>query len=191
LETQISDNELIEKVLNKDSKALEILYDKYSPILFTLIKKILGDYNKAENVLADIFVILWQKSNLYDFNTKNLYAWLILLARNKSIDFVKRERGEINEEYNDDYENQFIIPQISPEIDSLEIDAAFDKRVIIDSGVNNLTDAQHYVLSLAYYEGLNENEIAGRLNIPLPTVKTKLRVVLNSIKDHVSKEENQ
>jgi RNA polymerase sigma-70 factor, ECF subfamily len=191
LETQISDNELIERVLNKDSKALEILYDKYSPILFTLIKKILSDNNKAENVLADIFVIIWQKSDLYNFKTRNLYTWLILLARNKSIDLLKRERGEINEEYNDEYENQFIIPQISPEISSLEIDDAFDKRDLIYSGMNNLTDAQQYVLSLAFYEGLNETEIAGRLNIPLPTVKTKLRVVLNGIKEHISNEGNQ
>jgi RNA polymerase sigma-70 factor (ECF subfamily) len=191
LETKLTDREAIEKVVNKDSKALEALYDKYSPILFTLIKKILSDKSKAKNVLADIFVIIWQKSDRYDLASDNLYTWLVFLARNKSIDFLKRERGEINEDYTDEYENQFIIPTISTKINSLEIDEAFNTRDIIYTAINNLTEAQQYVLSLAYYQGLKETEIAEKLNIPLPTVKTKLRVVLNSIKESMMKEGNR
>lgn len=191
METKLTDRELIERVINKDSKALEILYDRYSPILFTLVNKIVTDKSNAENILADIFVIIWQKSNLNNFNAQNLYTWLILLTRNKSIDFVKRERGEIIDEYTDDYENQVVLPKISPEISSLELDEAFDKRGTIYSAVNQLTEAQQYVLSLVYYEGLSEKEIAKKLNIPVPTVKSKLRVALNSIRENLAKEENQ
>jgi len=191
LETKLTDRELIERVINKDSKALEILYDRYSPILFTLVNKIVTDKSNAENILADIFVIIWQKSNLNNFNAQNLYTWLILLTRNKSIDFVKRERGEIIDEYTDDYENQVVLPKISPKISSLELDEAFDKRGTIYSAVNQLTEAQQYVLSLVYYEGLSEKEIAKKLNIPVPTVKSKLRVALNSIRENLAKEENQ
>ncbi len=191
MDTQISDKELIERIVNKDSKALEALYDKYSPILYTLIKKIVGEKSKAETVLADVFVIVWQKSHLYDQNLNNFYSWLILLTRNKSIDFIKRENGQIIDEYTDEYENQFIIPKISSAIDSLELDEAFDKRGTIYSAVNNLTEAQQYVLSLAYYYGLTESQIAEKLNIPLLTVKTKFRVVLNSIKETLTKESNK
>lgn len=191
METKLTDRELIERVINKDSKALEILYDRYSPILFTLVNKIVTDKSNAENILADIFVIIWQKSNLNNFNAQNLYTWLILLTRNKSIDSVKRERGEIIDEYTDDYENQVVLPKISPEISSLELDEAFDKRGTIYSAVNQLTEAQQYVLSLVYYEGLSEKEIAKKLNIPVPTVKSKLRVALNSIRENLAKEENQ
>lgn len=191
METKLTDRELIERVINKDSKALEILYDRYSPILFTLVNKIVSDKSKAENILSDIFVIIWQKSNLYNFNAQTLYTWLILLTRNKSIDFVKRERGEIIEEYTDDYENRLVLPKISSEISSLELDEAFDKRGAIYSAVNQLTEAQQYVLSLAYYEGLSEKEIAKKLNIPVPTIKSKLRVALNSIRENLAKEENQ
>jgi RNA polymerase sigma-70 factor (ECF subfamily) len=190
VETQITDRELIERIMNKDSKALEALYDKYSRVLYTLVKKILNDKAKAEEVLADVFVIIWQKSDLYDHNTQNLYTWLILLSRNKALDLQKRESGLVTEEYNDDYENKFIIPQISPEITPIELSGAFDKIGMINSAMTNLTEAQQYVLSLAYYNGLNEKEIAEKLNIPLPTVKTKLRVVLNSIGEQVMKEDN-
>ncbi len=191
MDTQIPDKELIERIVNKDSKALEILYDKYSPILYTLIKKIVVEKDKAETVLADVFVIVWQKSYLYDQSLNNFYTWLILLTRNKSIDFMKRENGLITDEYTDDYENQVIIPKISPAIDPLELDEAYDKRGTIYSAVNNLTEAQQYVLSLAYYDGLTESQIAEKLKIPLLTVKTKFRVVLNSIRATLTKESNK
>lgn len=191
METQIPDKELIERIVNKDSKALEILYDKYSPILYTLIKKIVVEKDKAETVLADVFVIVWQKSHLYNQSLSNFYTWLILLTRNKAIDFMKRENGLITDEYTDDYENEVIIPKISPAIDPLELDEAYDKRGIIYSAVNNLTEAQQYVLSLAYYDGLTESQIAEKLKIPLLTVKTKFRVVLNSIRATLTKESNK
>jgi RNA polymerase sigma-70 factor (ECF subfamily) len=190
VETQTTDRELIERIMNKDSKALEALYDKYSPVLYTLVKKILNDKAKAEEVLADVFVIIWQKSDLYDHNTHNLYTWLILLSRNKALDLLKRESGLVTEEYDDDYENKVIIPKISPEINPIELSGAIDKIGMINSAMTNLTEAQQYVLSLAYYNGLNEKEIAEKLNIPLPTVKTKLRVVLNSIREQIMKEDN-
>jgi RNA polymerase sigma factor (sigma-70 family) len=191
LETQFTDKELIERIVAKDSKALEALYDKYSSLLYTLIKKIVNNKNKAENILADVFVIIWQKGELFDLTSNNLYTWLILVARNKALDSIKRDNGLITEEYNDDYENSYILPKISPDVDSLELEKALDKTSKIYSVISNLTEAQQYVLSLAYYKGLTEKEIAEKLNIPLPTVKTKLRVVLNSIRDNLMNEEIQ
>jgi RNA polymerase sigma-70 factor (ECF subfamily) len=188
LSTQIKDIELMQRVVERDSKALESLYDKYSPVLFTLINKILGSKEKAEIVLTEIFVIIWQKCELFNLETQNLFTWLILLTRNKSLDYLKRERGDQLPEYNDEYENSEIIPKISPEITPLDIEDAFDKRDLIFNAMGNLTDAQQYVLSLAFYEGLNENEIAKRLNIPIPTIKSKLRVILNSFRDVLDKE---
>lgn len=188
MSTQIKDIELMQRVVERDSKALESLYDKYSPVLFTLINKILGSKEKAEIVLTEIFVIIWQKCELFNLETQNLFTWLILLTRNKSLDYLKRERGDQLPEYNDEYENSEIIPKISPEITPLDIEDAFDKRDLIFNAMGNLTDAQQYVLSLAFYEGLNENEIAKKLNIPIPTIKSKLRVVLNSFRDVLDKE---
>lgn len=188
MSTQIKDIELMQRVIERDSKALESLYDKYSPVLFTLINKILGSKEKAEIVLTEIFVIIWQKCELFNLETQNLFTWLILLTRNKSLDYLKRERDDQLPEYNDEYENSEIIPKISPEITPLDIEDAFDKRDLIFNAMGNLTDAQQYVLSLAFYEGLNENEIAKKLNIPIPTIKSKLRVVLNSLRDVLDKE---
>jgi RNA polymerase sigma-70 factor (ECF subfamily) len=191
VDTQIADIELFQKISNRDSKALESLYDRYSPVLYTLVKRIVVDKEVAEEILADIFVIIWQKSSMFDINSGNLYSWLINLSRNKALDFIRREKSLITDEYNDEYENAFIIPTISTLIPSNDLDKTFSNREKIYSAVHNLTEAQQYVLSLAYYDGLTESEIAKKLNIPLLTVKSKIRVALNSVKENLAKEEIQ
>lgn len=191
MSTQTKDIELIQRVIERDSKALESLYDKYSPILYTLINKILGNKEKSEEVLTEIFVIIWQKCELFSLETQNLFTWLILLTRNKALDTLRRDRGDELPEYDDDYENSAIIPKISLAINPLDIEEAFEKRDLIFSTIGKLTEAQQYVLSLAFYEGLKENEIAKKLNIPLPTIKSKIRVVLNGVRDLLDKETNQ
>ncbi|MFZ1518966.1 MAG: sigma-70 family RNA polymerase sigma factor [Ignavibacteriaceae bacterium] len=191
MDIESSDIELIQRISNRDSKALEILYDKYSPILFTLVKRILGDKTKTEEVLADIFVIIWQKSSLFNLNSGNLYTWLINLSRNKALDSLQRDNSLVTEEYNDEYENDFILPNLSMLIPTNDLEKNFSKHQKIYSAVHNLTEAQQYVLSLAYYEGLTESEIAKKLNIPVLTVKSKIRVALNSVRDNLSKEEDQ
>lgn len=191
MDTQIADIELFQKISNRDSKALESLYDRYSPVLYTLVKRIVVDKEVAEEILADIFVIIWQKSSMFDINSGNLYSWLINLSRNKALDFIRRDKSLITDEYNDEYENVFIIPTISTLIPSNDLDKTFSNREKIYSAVHNLTEAQQYVLSLAYYDGLTESEIAKKLNIPLLTVKSKIRVALNSVKENLAKEEIQ
>ncbi len=191
MDIESSDIELIQRISNRDSKALEILYDKYSPILFTLVKRILGDKTKTEEVLADIFVIIWQKSSLFNLNSGNLYTWLINLSRNKALDSLQRDNSLVTEEYTDEFENDFILPNISMLIPTNDLEKNFSKHQKIYSAVHNLTEAQQYVLSLAYYEGLTESEIAKKLNIPVLTVKSKIRVALNSVRANLSKEEDQ
>ena len=188
MDTELTDIELIQRITNRDSKALENLYDRYSPVLYTLVKRIAVDKEKSEEILADIFVIIWQKSFMFDANSGNLYSWLINLSRNKALDFVRREKSLILDEYNDEYENSIIIPTISTLIPSNDLDKTFNSRDKIFSAFHNLTEAQQYVLSLAYYDGLSESEIAAKLNIPLLTVKSKIRVALNSVKEILAKE---
>lgn len=186
-----SDIELIQRVAGFDSKALEALYNRYSSILYTVIKKIVTDEKLAEEVLTDVFVIIWRKINYFDFNTKNVYTWLITLARNKAVDTLRRNREVENiEEYNEEYENKYIIPRLSHEIDALDLNTALGIKGNVEKALNQLTDAQQYVIYLAYYEGLTEKEIAAKLNIPLQTVKSKIKIALTNLRDNLIKGES-
>ncbi len=185
-----SDKEIILKVAGNESKALEELYDRYSPVLFTLINKIVQDKSAAEELLSDIFVIIWQKVDLFDSEAGNVYTWMINLARNKAIDFVKRNRNpEEMKEYNDEYENENIIPHLSSSVEPMDLDKVLSMKDKINNSFNKLTDAQQYVLNLAYYRGYNEEEIARELNIPLPTVKFKISLALGNLNKNLVAEE--
>lgn len=186
-----SDIELMQRVAGFDSKALEALYNRYSSILYTVIKKIVTDEKLAEEVLTDVFVIIWRKINYFDFNTNNVYTWLITLSRNKAVDTLRRTReGEGIEDYNEEFENKYIIPRLSHEIDPLDLKTALGIKGNVEKALNQLTDAQQYVIYLAYYEGLTEKEIAAKLNIPVQTVKSKIKIALTNLRDNLIKGES-
>jgi RNA polymerase sigma-70 factor (ECF subfamily) len=191
LDTDLTDIEIIKKIINRDSKALESLYDRYSPVLFTLIKRIVGDQSKAEEILSEVFVIIWLKSEKYDLNSHNLFIWLINLSRNKALDYKRREESLVTDEYTDEYEDKNIIPDLSAHIPNGDLSKSYSTTEKIQGAFHTLTEAQQYVLSLAYYDGLSESEIASKLNIPVLTVKSKIRVALNSIKENLANEVNQ
>lgn len=181
--SSISDSELMLKVAGYDSKALEQLYDRYSPLLYTLIKRIVGDKQVAGEILSDVFVIVWKRIDRFDFKSSNVYTWLVTIARNKAVDTVNRKRQKEGlEDYSDKYEVENILPRLSPAIALLGLEQVFGKSDKVNETINGLTDAQRYFLELSYYEGLNEKEIAEKLKIPLPTVKSKLQLALGILK---------
>ncbi|MDR3625861.1 MAG: sigma-70 family RNA polymerase sigma factor [Ignavibacteriaceae bacterium] len=190
-----TDIDLMQRVSSNDSKALEVLYNRYSSLLYTLVKKIVSEEQTAEDILSEIFVIVWRKADLFDFNTGNVYTWLVTLARNKAVDTLRRlqlnnkpddEKPEF-EPYDDNYENKFIIPQLPDSIDPLDIRTAFSIKDDVETALNKLTDAQQYVIYLAYYEGLTQKEIAEKLNIPLPTVTSKIKIALSNLRENLVK----
>jgi len=182
----LTDAEIMLKVAGYDSKALEQLYDRYSPILYTLIKKIVTDKESAEEILSDVFVIVWRQIDQFDFKTNNVYTWLVTLARNKAIDVLNRKVGKLMPEYDDEYEKEHIVPKLSPEIQALELKEVMNKKEKLEKALNGLTDAQRYVLDLSYYGGMDLAEIAGKMNIPAGTVKSKLQVAFGNLIQKVS-----
>jgi len=188
LTTELNDIELFKRILNKDSKALEALYDRYSPVLFTFIKRIVNDTAIADGVLADVFVIIWQKTSKLNFEHHNPYAVLINLCRNKALDTLRRAQNIELPEYTGDFEDEFILPKLSIHTPQNDLSKILPNREKIQFAIHSLTEAQQYVISLAYYDGLTESDIAAKLNIPLLTVKSKIRVALNSIKENLAKE---
>jgi RNA polymerase sigma factor (sigma-70 family) len=182
-----TDAEIMLKIAGYDSKALETLYDRYTPILYTLIKKIVKDQETAEEVLTEVFIMIWKHIDEFDFKASNVYTWLVTLARNKAIDEMKRKKGEEMGENNDEYEKGRIVPRLSREIESLELEEVLEKREKIEVAINSLTDAQRYVLELSYYEGLDEKKIAEKLKIPVSTVKSKLQVAIGNLMQKLSK----
>ena len=178
------------QVAGFDSSALEKLYDRYSTFLFTLINKTVSDEQLAEEILSDVFVIIWNRNDHFDFKANNVYTWLVTLAKNKAVDSLKRKKGTSSlPRYTSEYEIENIIPHLSTSAEPMDLNKVLSMKDKINDSFNKLTDAQQYVLNLAYYEGYNEQEIARELNIPLPTVKSKISIALSNLNKNLATEE--
>lgn len=187
---ELTDLELMREIANFESRALEELYDRYSPLLYTLIKKITPDEETAEKVLVDVFVIVWRKTYKFNFNNGNVYSWLVTLARNKAVDTLRRSRLSLSASqiYDDDYEDYFIIPTFPDDMDSLDLNTAMSLVPKVERALSKLTDTQKYVLHLAYYEGYTIDEIADKLNVPIETVRSKVMNALHNFRDNLTRE---
>ncbi len=183
----LTDAEIMLKIAGYDSKALEQLYDRYTPLLYTLIKRIIPVKETAEEVLSEVFVIIWRQIDQFNFSNSNIYTWMVTLARNKAIDVKNRTIGKVTEEYTDEYEKEKILPNLSSEIESVELEEVLEMKEKIQGAMKSLTDAQRYVIELSYFEGLDESGIAEKLKIPSSTVKSKLQVAIGNLMKKISK----
>jgi RNA polymerase sigma-70 factor (ECF subfamily) len=183
----LTDLELLRKISAQDSRALEELYDRYSPILYTLIKKIVSDERTAEIIIVDVFSIVWTKSGKYDFENGSVYTWIITLARNKAVDNLRRTGSPADSQdvYDDEYEDYFIIPFLDKKIDFLDLKTAMNIKPKMAAAMDNLTDAKKYVLDLSFYEGFTLGEIADKLKLPIEAVREKTMSAVQNLRENL------
>ena len=183
----LSDIELFIKIEKYDPRAIEEVYQRYAPVLFPLIVRIANNPQAAENILIDVFISLWRKIDLFNFERGNTYTWLVTLARNKAVRFLRQKRTKNNEDFvgEDEYEDFYIMPDLDKKIESLDLATALKRKTTVEKAVNKLTEAQKYVLFLSYYDGFTINDISDKLNIPLTTIRSKITISLHYLMDNL------
>lgn len=187
----MTDHELLEKVQNRDSAAFSELFKRYSSIIYTLTSKILEDDELGREEMTEIARIIWKKSNLYNPQIQNAYSWIMHLTRNKAVYRLKKSQSpETVDDYSDEFENYFIIPHLSNLIDTLDLETAMSIAPDIEQSLMNLTEAQQYVIYLAFYTGLDQSEIAAKLNMPVAAVKSKVKQALVNLRYNITNEES-
>ena len=154
----------------RSEKAFGYLYDNYSGALYGVVHSIITDIETANDVLQEVFLNIWKKIDLYDPSKGRLFTWMLNIARNAAIDKF-RSKG-----FRDSLKNQ----PISENVD-INVGWAINPA-ISDVGlrkiVSRLKDEQRVLIDLSYFQGFTHEEIAKAMNIPLGTVKTRIRSAL-------------
>jgi len=178
-----SDTQLLREIGNYNSRALEELYTRYSPILYTLIKKIADDDKTAEYILVEVFSIIWRKVSNFDTENSNAYVWIITLARNRAIDTVRRNRRDSSEMgfYDDEYENRYIVPTLPKKMKNMDLETALGYQGKIEDALTRLSEAQQYIIHLSYYEGYTLDEMSKKLNLPIEVVRNKVYLAMQDL----------
>ena len=173
-EEQGADLRLMQRIAAGDQAALATLYDRYSSILYSVAKRVLTDAGAAEEILQDVFLQVWRNASRFDPQRGSLSGWLLVTARNRAIDQLRRRVSQD--------------PGTAPERlempgTSLEASASQNEMIArVKAALGGLAPGQREALELAYFEGLTHSEIAERSGEPLGTVKTRLRSALQALK---------
>ncbi len=165
-----SEEELIYLLKARDQSAFAYLYDNYSAALFGIIYKMLENKELAEDVLQEAFLKIWNNFSNYDSVKGRLFTWMLNITRNLTIDTI-RSKG---------YKKQAKIRNSENNVDKFSDNtnaASFD-ALGIRKHLTLLKNNQKQIIDLAYFEGLTQDEISKQLDIPLGTVKTRMRTAI-------------
>jgi RNA polymerase sigma-70 factor (ECF subfamily) len=161
-----------------DREAFSLFYDRYAPLVYSLILKIVREPSEAADVLQEVFWESWQTARTYDARRGSPEAWIVIRARSRAIDRIRSMRRRAV---------TFGMP-LDEAATAARPDAGDDpaaraeERGVIRDALAQLPEAQREVIELAYYGGLTQTEIADRLEQPLGTVKTRIRTGLERLR---------
>lgn len=169
---------LIALTAQGDQSAFSRLYDQSSPQIYGLVLRILGQPAMAEDVTLEVYTQVWKHAHSYDRQRGTPMAWLITLARTRAIDRLRATRAE---RASVSLDEAAWIPSddASPE----ERSSARQREEIVQTALAQLSAEQRDALLLGYFGGYSQSEIAARLNLPLGTVKTRMRLGLMKLRD--------
>jgi RNA polymerase sigma-70 factor (ECF subfamily) len=169
-----SEQELTAALKAKDEQAFSYLYDHYSGSLYSIILQIVKSQEVANDILQEVFISIWRKIESYDPIKGRLFTWMLNISRNASIDMLRSknyQNSQKNQEIND---NVYGINQVTQtNIDSIGLSQYLGK----------LRPEQRVLIELAYFKGYTHDEIAQIEDIPLGTVKTRIRSALLQLRE--------
>ena len=173
------DGDLAKRLQRREAAALGELYDRYGKLAYSLIFRVVRDPGVAEDLVQETFLRVWNRAQGFDAERGALGPWLLAVARNRAIDYVrssggKMARGALELEY---AEQPAVF--VNFEADVLSQDRARRVRAALD----RLNENQRHVIELAYFEGLSQTEMAERMGQPLGTVKTWVRTALKNLRE--------
>ncbi len=174
-----TDAALLERIVARDAGAVGELYDRHSRLLFGLILRILRDRSEAEEVLQEVFVLVWNRVATYNPGLGSPAAWLVGIARNRAIDRLRANaalRRRIESTRID------VEPADSPEAGA----ALGEQQRAIRRALDGIPPEQRELIEEAYFLGFTHSELAERHKLPLGTVKTRIRTGLLALREQLS-----
>jgi RNA polymerase sigma factor (sigma-70 family) len=171
----LSEEELVSKLKSQDTLAIQALYDMYSGALLGVISRVVQHTEVAEDLLQETFIKIWNSAGSYDHSKGRLFTWMMNIARNLSIDKL-RSKDFKNSNKNQDIENNVDF------IDAQK-DVTFNADLLgIKDLVTSLKPEFKIVLDMVYFKGYTHVEAAEELNLPLGTVKTRVRMAIMELR---------
>jgi RNA polymerase sigma-70 factor (ECF subfamily) len=181
---ELSDADLIGRASNGDARALEVLYDRYSGVVFSFSLKLVQDRQLAEELLQEVFFRAWQQGGAYSSQRGTFVTWLLSITHNMAIDEIRKRRRRPQKADSEDPEQVLAaVADTSAGSDVEEEVWLGSLRDTVAVALRTLPPAQREAIEMAYYQGLTQREIAEALGEPLGTIKTRMRLGLQKLRE--------
>jgi RNA polymerase sigma-70 factor, ECF subfamily len=171
------DARLVARIAAGDESALKAVYDRYSPLVFGLARRVTGSSSTAEEVAQEVFVFLWEHPDRFDVTRGSLRSFLGSLTHRRSVDAVRRDSRRMAREERD-HRDRAVGSTATPPADVAQRVADQDLADRVGAAVALLPADQRVAVELAYFGGCTFRDVALRLGIPEGTAKSRLRLAL-------------
>jgi RNA polymerase sigma-70 factor (ECF subfamily) len=181
---QLSDVDLIGQASQGDPQALEVLYDRYSRVVFSFALRIVNDQQIAEELLQEVFFRAWQQGGSFRASKGTFLTWLLSITHNMAIDEVRKRKRRPQRSDSDDPD--VVLAAVADGGPSVEDEVWLRSlRERIARALDTLPNAQREAIELAYFRGMTHREIADALGEPLGTIKTRMRLGMQKLRDQL------
>lgn len=180
-----TDEQLMAAVQAGDERAIEALYRRHTPLLRTVIGRILNNDTDVDDMLQEVFLEIWRQAARYSEEKGKALGWIVTLARRRAIDRLRKKMA-----YSRAQDRLQVEVEHSPE-PALHHGAdkdlvASDTAQIFRTVIATLPPAQQEALQYAFYRGMSQREIAAHTGIPLGTIKTRLELAIRKVRNGLS-----
>ena len=173
-----ADIALLDRIVARDETAMAELYDAHHRLLFGLILRILRDRSEAEEVLQEVFVLVWTRAETYNVGLGAPAAWLVRIARNRAIDRLRANSVRLRAV------ESAPLPEAAASPESQA--ATSEQQRAVTRALGGLPPDQRTLIEQAYFQGLTQSELAERFKLPLGTVKTRIRTGMIALRQQLS-----
>lgn len=173
-----TDEDLIRRIVEGDEEAFMALHDRYGGFAYSLARRILGDSGEAEDAVQEAFISVWRMSRSFDGRRGTPRAWLLSVVHHRCIDGIRRRRGQKPLELFDDIRDG----AVGDERLWKDVSVTLDREAIVGA-LARIPEEQRRVIEMAYFEGYTYREIAEGTGVPLGTVKGRMRIGLEKLRD--------
>lgn len=173
--------ELVRRLKSREPQAMADLYDRYGRMVYALIYRMVRNEGAAEDLVQETFLRIWNRVQAFDQDKGSLGPWVLTVARNRAIDYIRSVDGRMAQSAFDieKIEHPALFRNLESEMLNL------DRVKLLRGAFDKLTPNQRVVIELAYYQGLSQTEMAERMKQPLGTVKTWVRTALKALREQL------